>query len=165
MRVDIKKTIKWLKIALILLMACTVAFIFVNSALPPEQSSEQSDAVGNFIGQIIPPDTDLGAFVQQYLRKIAHFTEYGLLGIEIALYILAFERKRAVVLHSIAVPFAVGLIDESIQMASGRGPSIGDVWIDVGGFFTFSLLCYGIAGVAVAIIKFVRNHRDSTPNG
>ena len=80
----IKYLLGWVLLALI---AGTVVIIFVNSALPPEVSAEQSGTVGGIIAEIIPPDTDLGAFIQEYLRKIAHFTEYGLLGIEISLLV------------------------------------------------------------------------------
>ena len=142
-----------LRIALVVLIAGTLLFIFTNSALPPEESAEQSGAVGNFISQIIPPDTDLGAYVQTNLRKIAHFTEYGMLGVELAVYFLAFDRRRRHILCSAAVPFAVGFIDETIQIFSGRGPSVSDVWIDVGGFFTFSLLAYALGVCALVTVR------------
>ena len=57
-------------VLLALVILLTVAFIFYNSSLPPEQSSQQSGAVGGIIAEIIPPETELGGFIQKYIRKI-----------------------------------------------------------------------------------------------
>ena len=153
-----------LRIALLALIAGTLIFIFTNSALPPKESAEQSGAVGDFISLIIPPDTELGAYIQTNLRKIAHFTEYGMLGVELAVYFLAFDRRRRHILCSAAVPFAVGFVDETIQIFSGRGPSVSDVWIDVGGFFTFSLLAYAV-GVCASVITRAAAKRRAESQG
>ena len=155
----IKYLLGWVLLALIV---GTVAFIFVNSALPPEVSAEQSGTVGGIIAEIIPPDTDLGAFIQEYLRKIAHFTEYGLLGIEISLLVFFYFKRRILFgCSAAAVPFFIGFIDESIQILSGRGPSISDVWIDIGGFITFSLLSYAVLVSGYYIIKTIIRRKQA----
>ena len=153
-----------LRIAFFVAMGLTVAFIFYNSCLPPEQSSEQSGAVGDFIATIIPPDTDLGSFILTYLRKIAHFTEYGLLGIEIAIYVCIFEKKKKykAALRALIIPLVVGFLDESIQIFSDRGPLISDVWIDVGGFITFSLLAYAAMFLGSLLYKFIMKLRQES---
>ena len=133
----------YLKITFAVLISATLLFIFINSALPPELSSEESDKVGGFISSIIPPDTTLGQFVLKYIRKIAHFTEYGMLGIEFALMIRLLARRRGRCFSlSLTVPLFVGFTDESIQILSGRGPSISDVWIDIGGYVFFGTIAY-----------------------
>ena len=115
---------------------------------------------------MIPEDTELHSFVTEYIRKIAHFTEYGLLGIEIALYIAFFAQdKKRLASLSPAVPFFVGFFDETIQCFSKRGPMIEDVWIDIGGFFTFSLLAWGGIFIAKAAVKKVRKVRSSDTGG
>ena len=154
-----------LRVFLYLAMAATVIFIFVNSSLPPELSSEQSDAVGGFIASIIPPDTAVGSFILDNLRKIAHFTEYGLLGIEIAIYVTVFGEKKRVrrALSALPVPLFVGFTDETIQIFSGRGPEISDVWIDIGGFIFFSLLAYGglaLILLAVRLVKYKQREKE-----
>ena len=156
-----------LKLVLYVAMAATVIFIFVNSMLPPEISSEQSAAVGGFISSIIPADTALGSFLLDNLRKIAHFTEYGLLGIEIALYVTLFGGKSRVkkALLSLPVPLFVGFTDETIQIFSGRGPEISDVWIDIGGFIFFSLIAYGalaLVGVAFRLAAERRAKKNAS---
>ena len=147
--------ISLLQLVLYVAMVATVLFIFVNSMLPPDISSEQSAAVGGFISSIIPPDTALGSFILDNLRKIAHFTEYGLLGMEIALHVTLFGGKSRVkkAFLALPVPLFVGFTDETIQIFSGRGPEISDVWIDIGGFIFFSLIAYGVLALIGAVSR------------
>lgn len=148
------------KLVLLLLMAATVIFIFVNSMLPPEKSQEQSDGIKDVIIEVLPDNSKAESFVEQYIRKVAHFTEYGLLGIELALYLALFERRRAWLMAIAPVlPFFVGFIDESIQIASKRGPSIEDVWIDIGGFVTFYLLSLAVFGAVMLVLYLVKRHK------
>lgn len=144
----IEKIVAWLFIAL---MIGTVLFIFINSMLPPEKSTEQSDTVKDIIVEILPDNSKTENFVEEYIRKIAHFTEYGLLGVELAVYLMLFHRRRPYLFAlALTVPFFVGFIDESIQCLSGRGPLIEDVWIDIGGFATFYSLTLAVCFAAVA---------------
>lgn len=143
---------RFFALILVLVIAATVAFIFYNSSLPPEKSSEQSGAIGGVLAEIIPPETELGGFLQKYLRKIAHFTEYGLLGIELALMCVFFiKHKIAFALGSLFFAGTVALVDETVQIFSERGPTVSDIWIDIGGFLFFSALAY----LVLALIKFV----------
>ena len=152
------------RIALLVLLLAflgTLAFIFVNSAMPPEKTVEISDAVGSAVGNIVKPETAVGGFVKIHLRKIAHFTEYGLLGIEIALFVLCFIRdiagKIKLGISFAFLSFAVGFIDESIQVLSGRNASILDVWIDAGGYATFYALTLLVGVLTHLITRKVNN--------
>ena len=150
------RVLKYLKFLFYFAFIATVVFIFVNSAIPPEKSQEQSDKVSEIISTVIPPETDIGKFIITNIRKIAHFTEYGLLGIEISLYIFIYKRKRAAWgAASASVPLVVGFTDESIQIISGRGPSISDVWIDIGGLTTYSLITYASLVALYFLVKLV----------
>ena len=155
---------KWGRIALIVLMIATVLFVFYNSCLSKDDSSQQSDTVSQIIDALFPEDTDFKEFVLGNLRKIAHFTEYGILGTEVALYILIYERKRCKMFAplSLLVPVLVGFLDESIQVLSERGPSITDVWIDIGGYFAFSILVYIVAGT-VFFVKDLLKRKSGAP--
>ena len=157
---------KIFKLSLLALIAATLLFIFIQSMLPPEKSSAESDTVGEIIGEIIPPDTKPGAFIQINLRKIAHFTEFFLLGIEIALYVSLFMKRRVFVALSYPAVLISALFDESIQMFSGRGPAIFDVWIDFFGFFVSASLTYAIFFVARYFItrKDMRNLKNNGKN-
>ena len=149
---------EWGRIALIILMAMTIAFMFYSSSLSREESSQQSSTVSLIFDAILPDGTAFKEFVLENLRKIAHFTEYGILGTEVALYILIYERKRCKMFAplSLLVPVLVGFLDESIQVLSERGPSITDVWIDIGGYFAFSILVYIVAGTVFFVLDLLK---------
>ena len=134
-----------IRILLIVLIILTVAFIFIQSAKSPERSAEDSDRVGEMVEEIIPPDTPPGEFIQINLRKIAHFVEFSVLGLEVALYVWLFARKRSFILASYPIALFVALIDETVQIFSGRGSSLSDVWLDFSGFLTTATLFYGVA--------------------
>ena len=127
----------------------------------PTQSTADSDAVKDFVSDVIapviPPESDLGQTIIKNIRKIAHFTEYGLLAIESALLIALLARKRGGRYKfaglSVLAALIVAFFDETIQIFSKRGPAIADVWLDVGGFVTYTaltLLCFEL----VLLCKF-----------
>ncbi len=131
-----------IKIALLILIALNLAFIFVQSLIPPEESTKESGAVGEFIEEIIPPETKPGEFIQINLRKIAHFVEFAALGTEVALYWILFLRRRVALFLSFPAALMVGFFDESLQLISERGASVKDVWIDFLGFVFSSVIIY-----------------------
>ena len=172
MTVSREALFKVAKILLIIAIIGTVAFIFINSTLPPEASTVESDTVKEIIVEMLPDDSQAEHFVENYIRKIAHFTEYGLLGIEIAIYLAAFTKRRIrVLLLATLTPLFVGFTDETIQRFSSRGPSIDDVWIDIGGFvFFYSIalaVCFLVAFTARKIKEayYMKKSRNGEENG
>lgn len=153
---------------LIVAIALTLVFIFSNSAKNQTDSSEQSDSFKEKVEKIIPADTPLGSAILDNIRKIAHFTEYGLLGIELSLLILVLSEERKNIYKaapiSLCAAFFTAFFDETVQIFSKRGPAIGDVWIDVGGFFTYALLTYGAFALFLLIKKAAKKIRK-TPQG
>ena len=125
-------------------IVATLVFIFSNSMKPPAESVADSNAVKDVIATIIPPESNLGKKILDNIRKIAHFTEYGLLGIEASCLtaLLAHKRRARYLAAGKSLIFALvaAFLDETIQIFSSRGPMIADMWIDVGGFFTYSVL-------------------------
>lgn len=150
-----EKYINAVKLLVLLLIISTLAFIFIQSMLPPEKSSEQSSAVGEIIEEIIPPETPVGGYVQTYIRKIAHFVEFAALGAWVSLFIILFYRKKKYIFASFLFAFTVAFFDESIQVISKRGPAITDVWIDFFGFFSVAVIIYTVS----TLIIFVRAKR------
>ena len=75
-----------------------------------------------------------GELSHNLVRKLAHVTEFAALGVVIALLLLG---GKAITKRRISLAFVFGLttafLDESIQMFSGRGDQIRDVWIDLFG--------------------------------
>ncbi|MBO5009958.1 MAG: VanZ family protein [Clostridia bacterium] len=131
---------------LLLTSAVTILSFFIQSALPPAISSAESDTVSGFFGMLIPKDTVVGGFIHSNIRKIGHFCEYGLLGIQLALLtaLSLTERKERLAFISHIFALIIALIDETVQIFSGRGPSVSDVWLDFLGFTVLFAFTYGI---------------------
>lgn len=144
------------RIILIIIIASTLAFIFYQSMLSREASGAESNKVGEIIAEIIPPGTPAGDYVQLNIRKIAHFTEFFVLGCEVALYFWLYSRRRFDVLLVYPAALIVALFDETIQVFSDRGPLITDVWVDFLGFLSSytPLIVIPIAVInAISLIK------------
>lgn len=154
------------RITLIVLIACTLIFTFYQSSLSKEESSEASAGASSFLEPIIPSDTPVGEFVHTNIREIAHFTEFAALGLFVSLYAVFFMpaigaplgRKYPFAVYSFFLSVLVALLDETVQIFTGRGPEIVDVWLDVAGFATTSLAVW----LTYIIIYFVKARRDKT---
>ena len=153
-----------LRILLIIGIIGTLLFTFTQSLVPPDESGEMSDGVRGFLETIIPLDTPVGKFIYENVRKIAHFVEYMSLGVFTSLYVIFFmpgvdskpkERIRFSIYSLVFAPL-VGLVDETLQIFSGRGPAILDVWIDTAGFFSGAVTVYSIF-YFVAFLKSRKN--------
>lgn len=140
-----------INVALLLLIALTLIFIYAQSMKPEEVSKADSDKVSEIVGEIIPPTTKPGAYLQNNIRKVAHFTEFFLLGTEIGIYIVLFMRKYKTVLLSYPLGLVLAFFDESIQILSDRGPMISDVWVDLFGFSTAITLVYAVLFTAMLL--------------
>lgn len=151
---------------LIALIIATLIFIFSNSLKSKEVSSLDSQKVGGIVSLIFPPDTPLGAFIAENIRKIAHFLEFGLLGFFTALYVSFYTRRRLLFgFMSLSFGLFAGLVDESLQYISLRGPSILDVWIDFGGFSAFALATYLLLTLIAFLVYRGEIKREEKNNG
>ena len=149
-------------LVILVLLALNLAFIFIQSALPPEKSAETSDKVGDIVEEVIPPETKPGSFIQKHLRKIAHFIEFAALGLLSSVYVIFLGESIKRVALSIVLAPSVALIDETVQLFSDRGASVKDVWIDSFGFFTAALIFYTVYHLVKIIVKKVNNCRQNT---
>lgn len=117
----------------ITLLILNLLFIWGNSLLPGEISGAISDWVKEILAMIFPPGEDdgSGGFL---IRKLAHFTEFTLLGMGFG-WLFAMLNKSKILAF-----FLGGLaacVDETIQLfVPGRGPGIRDVCIDSAGVLT-----------------------------
>lgn len=116
--------------------------IWGNSMVPRDQSAQMS---GGFTAWLV--DTFHWSLTEHMVRKAAHFCEYAVLGV---LYGLFFWRQgrgtsytyplRASwtqrLFNCAAAGLITAVIDESIQIFSGRGPLVSDILIDFCGFGT-----------------------------
>lgn len=115
----------------LILIVITLAVIWSHSLLSKNTSGNESGAVLMWLKNTFP---FLESLSELFLRKLAHFCEHGLLSFQLGLYLLrngSISVKK--VLASINCSFVVAFLDETIQIFSGRGPAIVDVWIDLFG--------------------------------
>ncbi len=136
---------KILRLLLLILIILTLLFIWFNSLQGREDSSLQSSRVRVFCQQVLDLLGIPIALTDHLVRKMAHFLEFFLLGMEMTLYGIA---KRALTRRDISdivmILFGSAFVDETIQIFSGRGPAISDVWLDVSGGITAMLLVFAL---------------------
>ena len=110
-------------------IALLLAFIWGNSLCPAEVSASFSGAVLELIRKLIPGlFSGSGGTGHGTLRKIAHFFEFGMLGVALTWFWGMLKKHR---LLPVCCAMAVAWIDEGIQIfVPGRGPAVRDVCID-----------------------------------
>ena len=124
---------KYVRMTLLIAIACLTVFIWSNSVKPQSESAEQSGRLAEWIEQLLTnngtqPLTAAGAWILEKLRKIAHFAEFMGLSMLLSAYKLTFpgKEKMGVLLYAPAV----AIVDETIQIFSDRGPAVSDVLLD-----------------------------------
>ncbi len=150
----------------IFLLVVMTAFIFSNSSVTAEVSSNESSKVVEIVTEIIEK-TNIKideADIVKTVRKTAHFSEFFALG-AVCYYLRFVISKHPIKLFSIGLLYGifVALIDESLQYTSvGRSPEVIDVWIDVVGFcFAYFLFMVLFALISKKLVKPKVTHQAS----
>lgn len=135
--------VKILWYTLVALIIFNLIFIFTQSTLPSEAAGEEAETVTDIVVEILPDDSPAEDYAENNMDKIAHFTEYASLGFFVSLFICFFG-LRLEILAPFSLLFAetMAFIDETIQIFSGRNPDIKDMWSDILGFLTLSIITY-----------------------
>jgi VanZ family protein len=123
-----------------LLTVAAVGFIFSNSMEAGSLSSSRSGTFTALLNGVLG-QLGLPTLTEHVVRKLAHFSEFCLLGFLLSLCVWAYSRR---VFRYLCWPLLLGLLvadlDETIQLYSiDRTSSVVDVWIDFGG------VCVGVA--------------------
>lgn len=131
----------------------TLVFIWGNSIMPSDISSEESGTVYSSLKPVFDAVFGAGTITEEITRKIAHGTEFFVLGLELTLIFALYKnynfKNWAFILSE---GIFIALIDETIQKFTERGSSIIDVWIDAGGVFAVSLIA-GLIGLIVSAAR------------
>ena len=125
---------KALQLALLLLIGLTLAFIWSRSMKSKAESRAESAAVMEWLAPFLELFVGKGRVTNHLVRKLAHFGEYGLLGVEVTAFSLLREKGRRHWLFLILFGFSVASMDETIQFFAGRGNQFSDVMLDLFGF-------------------------------
>ena len=115
---------------LIALLVLLLAFIWGHSCMPMDASREESSAVLELLRPLLALIVGKENVTLHLVRKLAHFTEFFCLGCVLAL-LLPFRGRSQLLAGGLGM--LTGFIDETIQIFSGRGPAIRDVWLDFSG--------------------------------
>jgi len=158
MKTKNKKAITILSICI----AATLAFIWIHSCMGQEESSQES----GFIYDLLCPFFELfvgkGNVTEHFIRKLAHFTEFFGLGLELKLLMKLVLIDTPYILRMInawTLGTMCALIDETIQIFSGRGPAIADVWLDSAGCFCGVVVM--MCGIMIVDKKKKRSFADA----
>ena len=134
----------------------TLTFIFQNSMESVAQSEEKSTAVMEKVCFLLERVVGKGNVTDHLVRKLAHFFEFSVLGIEMSALSFLHHSPRRTLYFSITLPVFCGLLaaltDETIQIVSARGSQVQDVWLDFAG------VCVGV-GVVFAVWLIWRNRQ------
>ena len=145
----------WL-FAIFLIIVC---FIWGNSVLSSQLSSEISMSVGKFFASIFGTGDSTTTVGGLSVRKMAHFIEFAALGVVSSLLFNLFLKNKGVYALILSMcGLFVALMDETIQIFSNRGSSVRDVWIDV---FGYVVGCVTATAVCLVLAHFKKKKTDN----
>ena len=142
----------WLGICIALVLVTLL--IWGNSMRTATRSAQQS---GSVLAWLTPYLSTLGIQADGFhniLRKLAHFSEYGLLGVLWAteLWLGSHHRKGREAAIRLGFCMLTAFLDETIQLfVPGRSGEVRDIWIDTSGALLGILF--------VCLIGFVINRK------
>ncbi len=146
------------QIILFVLTILTVLFIWGQSMLPTARSSNESKTVTEVIVKPVQEAiTGNRTVTDNIVRKWAHAIEYAVLGIELTLLISGRQKLWLTLSRVFSYGTGIALLDETIQIFSGRGPKVQDVWIDALGV-TIGMT---VTTVILVIIRAVKQHKSA----
>ena len=126
------------------LCALWLAVIFGHSLMPADLSKAES------LGLLARLTAALPVLTDRLLRKLAHFSEFALLGL------LLSQCFRAGFVPPALAALLSALSDETIQLfVTGRSGQVRDVWIDFAG----AILAIGLTFLVRAVVRRVRSAR------
>lgn len=141
-----------------------MVLIFCFSSENRETSGDRSHAVTRAVVKVLVKDYEMlapeeqKALIQTYhppVRKLAHFCEFGLLGVLTAAFMLALHKGRPWLWWIIPAGFCLlyAVSDEVHQMFTERGPAVTDVLIDFSGSLTGIIGIHLICLLVLCILK------------
>lgn len=138
------------------LIFLTVGFIWINSALSGADSgalSERAKEIMRAVFDFLHFPENIKAFLLQYVRKVAHVTEYTVIGLELGFLWAGLKKGIQGLWNAFSMVLTIAVLDETIQLlALSRGPQITDVLLDTVSGIAGILLVYFV-WIIVSCIK------------
>ena len=151
-----------------------LGMIFSQSLRTAEESSQHSGRLTQLLQWLLHTDRPV-LELEHLVRKLAHFAEFFVLGVLIALTLAVFGlllRKSSAAVHRHGFAYAglagvlPALCDETLQLTSaGRAALVGDIWLDWAGYLCGLVFCLFCAKTVVKSVKkrYDSKHRKSDP--
>lgn len=137
------------------LIVITVGFIWINSAMPGSQSGQFSGFVRDLMQkffEITHFPAAAADFLLEHVRKVAHVTEYAVIGFELGFLWVGLGRGFQGFWNAFSSVLTIAVLDETIQLlALARGPQITDVLLDTASAFSAILIVYFVWIIAKCI--------------
>lgn len=148
-----------MKLKRLILLVLIIIWAILIFGLSGQNGTESSE-LSRKIVEIFTKNQEIVDIVEPYIRKVAHFSEYGLGGILFTLLFSTYNWKdRKIILISIILGIWYASMDEIHQLlVDGRNGSIVDVYIDTLGFST------GVCGI-MAILKIMQLNKKEIKRG
>lgn len=139
----------------------TVLFIFSRSLSEIEQSEKESIKVHEIVEPMLKTVVGEGNVTNHLVRKLAHVTEFMVLGVELSALSLLIGKHS--VGYTVLAAVFTALCDETIQIFSKRGSQVQDVWLDISGASLGAILVL-LAFYFYKLIIYVRKKNKHTKN-
>lgn len=150
---------KILIIVLVVLTILTVLFIFSRSLSGMEESAKESNKVQEIVEPILEPVVGEGNVTDHLVRKLAHVTEFMVLGVELSALSLLIGKHS--VGYTVLAAVSTALCDETIQLFSKRGSQVQDIWLDISGAILGAILVLLARYLYKLIIHIVKKNKKT----
>lgn len=159
-----------LRCALIVASLVTMAFIFSNSLKNGEESTQQSSGVVDFVQEVVSvvaPDSPIANatgedydLLHSFVRNLAHFSEFCLLGALLSWTCFSFTFKKIIQILSPLGVATVAIVDECLQLFTDeRAFEFGDILLDTCGGVSGALFAIACVWIGYCIYKSKRKKK------
>lgn len=146
-----------------ILTAAVMSFIFSHSMMSIPESAEQSLGWMDVLKPILDPNNRFSEeFFHNLIRKMAHFAEFGALGVSVGGFTtnLGWLHGKRYISLPMLITLATAVCDEFIQFFFERGSMVTDVVLDYSGALT-GLLVVATFVWLQAKLAFRKKNTDS----
>lgn len=122
-----------------ILTAAVMTFIFTHSMMSIPESAQQSLGLLAILKPIFDPNNRFSEeFLHNFIRKLAHFVEFGALGVCTGGFTtnLGWLHSKRYISLPMLITLATAVCDEFIQYFYERGSMVTDVVLDYSGALT-----------------------------
>ena len=143
------KKVLIIRVILTVLTVAAIAAIFYNSSQDAIESTERSSPLTDWINVILAGLPIPFSVTENFIRKLAHFAEYSLLGALLSVtYYVHLRKIKTALIGTLITGAVVATIDEIIQLfPAGRSCQVSDILLD----------CCGVAFAAAIVMLIIRS--------